>query len=1425
MSKTHLNSGEDYNKKTYFNIISGIIFLLLFQTNTSAFNVGDTISVIAIINVRTGPGTDNPEITDPDYEGYAPQGIIGEIIGGPVNANGYIWWNIDYGNGLYSGWSIENGIQIVAAIPILKWPLQGNINDRTIIIGFGANWVWGECPTGVYKKHVALDISGTVSESVYAPEAGIVHIGQDSSHPEWANYVVIVHSGFTTVCWHINPTVQEGQNVTKGQIIGNIANISPYQIHLHFGVRASNYQTGLSQVGALPQGDCGGYPGFPEYFINPAILEYGTSGQDMNPPVVNSFSVSPSSVTVGNSFTINYSVSDTGGSGLKQAELWRANDSGGSPVGWTEIISQRTFLSGNGPYNGSFTDTSSSTGTYWYGMHVVDNAGNWNDEQNSNTSGLPGDYGPIMVTVNSPLSFTYNFAGGLNLISFPFTPKVGVSQKFADIFQSLGTDLFPYVFYLNEDETIGFASIDSVDAVAKKGYFLFLENARSCTVSGESVDTAITLHSGLNIVGVTDYVVPENNSNVFPTAFYVDSSGAVQITSIFQNGLEPGIGYYIFSDADDVVLVPGGRGTTLQQREKQSKTALESSLIQKDIKEFSSTSVGTDFSCQIAATQVNAGASPVILNFGMKPEATDGYDDGIDAICDLPMPGNMTAKFNESFGLKNSYKTPSDFKTWPILVRSESPDTGPINTNPVVISWTIPQQGTIDPDASFELLDSVGNVLISDMRTTTQISFLVDAPNTERRYTIRATLVTPPQSGMVHFISSSYSVSESNGSVTIFVGRSGGSDGAASVNYETSDDTATSGSDYTAVSGTLNWADGDDTDKTISVPLINDSAHEVSETFTVTLTEASGATLGSPSQTMITINDDDQQAGIARTTTTLNVSDSSIIYGHSGTFTATVAVVPPDSGTPTGGTVTFLDGNTVIGSSTLIDGTAIFTTTSLKAGLHFITARYSGDGLNFAASSTIVGPNSIINTIAGNGSSGFSGDNGLATNAMLNSPSPVAIDANGHLFIADEGNNRVREVDLSTNIIFTFAGNGTSGYSGDGGQANMASFRIPACVAVDTNNNLFISDNGNHRIRKVNLSTGIITTAVGNGTRGFSGDGGQATLAQLSIPTGIAIDPQGNLFISDQGNNRIREVNLLTGIISTVAGNGVQGYSGDNGQATLASLFSPSAVARDTNGNLLIADFSNYRIRRVNLSTGIITTVAGNGTYGYTGDNGLATEASLTGPSGVAVDTSGNILIADWEYNRIREVNHSTHIITTLVGGGVGGLGDDGPANLARLNSPVGVAFDASGNLFIGDQGNNLVRRVSAGVTVNVMSQMTVDLNNDGIPDFYDFSNFATNWQNISCSLPDWCNGSDFDKNGIVDIHDLRTFAEFWLWSVADVDIDDDVDFVDYAILGNHWMYQNCSAPNWCNGNDFDKSGKVDILDLFEFTDSWLSGF
>jgi hypothetical protein len=348
--------------------------------------------------------------------------------------------------------------------------------------------------------------------------------------------------------------------------------------------------------------------------------------------------------------------------------------------------------------------------------------------------------------------------------------------------------------------------------------------------------------------------------------------------------------------------------------------------------------------------------------------------------------------------------------------------------------------------------------------------------------------------------------------------------------------------------------------------------------------------------------------------------------------------------------------------------------------------------LNLVACSGLAqsGYTGIIGTVAGSGTPGSSGDGGLATAAQLNRPTGVAVDSLGNFYFADYSNFRIRKVSAA-GVISTVAGNGTAGFSGDGGLATAAQLDRAIDVAVDSLGNLYIADSNNNRIRKVS-ATGIISTVAGSGTAGFNGDGGLATAAQLNGPVDVAVDALGNLYVADANNNRIRKVSAA-GIISTVAGNGTAGFGGDGGLATAAQLNGPQFGAVDALGNLYIADFGNKRIRKVS-AAGIISTVAGNGTTGFSGDGGLATAAQLDRPQCVAIDAAGTLYIADFGNNRVRKVTPAG-IISTVAGGGSSGLGDGSLATAAQLNGPAGVALDSAGSLYIGDYLNNRIRKVS----------------------------------------------------------------------------------------------------------------------------------
>jgi len=390
----------------------------------------------------------------------------------------------------------------------------------------------------------------------------------------------------------------------------------------------------------------------------------------------------------------------------------------------------------------------------------------------------------------------------------------------------------------------------------------------------------------------------------------------------------------------------------------------------------------------------------------------------------------------------------------------------------------------------------------------------------------------------------------------------------------------------------------------------------------------------------------------------------------------------------------------------------------------------------------------VITTVVGNSTAGYTGDGEKAIGAELNAAEGIAFDTANNLYIADRGNNRVRKVSSDGNIL-TVAGNGTAGYSGDGGPATKAQLSSPSFVAVDRTGNLYITDSNNKCIRRVTPS-GSIDTVVGSAARGagavelnsptgiaidddgalfiadaganhilrlnpdgnvvrvaglfsggysggYSGDGGSATEARITSPQGLAVDHGGNLYFADSLNDRIREVSH-SGVIATVAGNGSKGYSGDNGPAAQAQLFDPDAVVIDNAGSVVVADAGNARVRRISRG-GLITTVAGTGKVGYSGDGGPAINAELGGRQpivglGLAVDDDGTIYIADWGNDRVRKVTNG--IITTVAGNGrTGYSGDGGPATNAELN-PSGIALDRRGNLYISDMAHHVVRKVTA---------------------------------------------------------------------------------------------------------------------------------
>jgi sugar lactone lactonase YvrE len=356
-----------------------------------------------------------------------------------------------------------------------------------------------------------------------------------------------------------------------------------------------------------------------------------------------------------------------------------------------------------------------------------------------------------------------------------------------------------------------------------------------------------------------------------------------------------------------------------------------------------------------------------------------------------------------------------------------------------------------------------------------------------------------------------------------------------------------------------------------------------------------------------------------------------------------------------------------------------------------------------------------ISTAAGSGPNNVmwgsdGGDGGPATQAGLNAPTGVAVDSAGNLYIVD-WSGRIRKVMASTGIVFTVAGRGQTGYSGDGGQATSALLGGPGALAIDAYDNVYYSDVKNFRIRKITARTGIITTIAGNGSMWDSGDGGLAINAGINGgASGIAVDLAGNVYFTN-GGDRVRKVSAATGVITTIAGSFGTAYSGDGRSAVAAQIAQPAAVAVDSAGNLYIAARGEHRIRKVHAASGIITTIAGASTGhlvqsgpftmtsydgGFSGDGGPATRALLNSPEGLAVDKAGNIYISDtWNY-RVRKIDASTGIIETIAGTGVKGFSmENGPATSAQITFSCGIAVNTAGRVYFADQFNHRIRALT----------------------------------------------------------------------------------------------------------------------------------
>lgn len=343
-----------------------------------------------------------------------------------------------------------------------------------------------------------------------------------------------------------------------------------------------------------------------------------------------------------------------------------------------------------------------------------------------------------------------------------------------------------------------------------------------------------------------------------------------------------------------------------------------------------------------------------------------------------------------------------------------------------------------------------------------------------------------------------------------------------------------------------------------------------------------------------------------------------------------------------------------------------------------------------AAAAAIIA--SIISSPVGTGARGYSGDGGPASQAQLDQPFHCCKDLAGNLYIADTLNHCIRKVDALSGVITTVAGSGVKGYTGDGGPARKATLNEPYGVLADAEGNLYIVDRLNYCIRRVDARSGRISTVAGTGVAGYSGDGGPGHEAMLREPNAIDFDPAGNLYIADVRDCRIRKLDIRTGVITTVAGTGRREFTGDGGPAALAGINGARGVAFDATGTMFICEREGNRIRKVNRTTGAIETIAGSGAKGYAGDGGPAKLATFNGPKWIHVGGDSHLYIVDTENHCVRRIDSHTGIITTVAGGRKGPGGDGGPATEAGMDRPHGCWVDAEGRLYTGDTNNHRIR-------------------------------------------------------------------------------------------------------------------------------------
>ncbi|MGA2065001.1 MAG: MBG domain-containing protein [Thermoguttaceae bacterium] len=1006
-------------------------------------------------------------------------------------------------------------------------------------------------------------------------------------------------------------------------------------------------------------------------------------------PSVNSFVVSPTALTQGTSVQIQWTVSDATGPGLKQVELWRAPDANGVPGNWGSSPIQTVAVSGTGQVAGSFVDSNPPVGVWWYGIHVVDENNVYSTEQDA---GL----GPTSVTVNPPAHVPPS-VGSLSGSPNPVVLGSTLTLTANNVTDSDGT-VVAVGFYRDvngngaidrgTDEFLGLGTQNGTTwtwtgstsgfPTRSNTYMAWAEDddyaySNTVTTTG-TVNSPTSPTLGVSVISLTLPTATQGTAGA-TAGFTVNGSGLGGTDSVLlwaPTGCEISQNYTSgFADVLSLYTDASGdlSSTTVYARISAAATASVNGYLAVDDTLHSSLDKLIPVNGTVQAVHqppsigsLRTSPEPVIQGSDLTLTASnvtdsDGTVVGVDFYCESNgQPGLQTGSGGDTF-LGSGTQSAS---TW---------------------SWDGSTAGFALGANTYYAVAQDNDGALSDPVSTT------------------GTVTGTPEivvEGWDGGTAGNIFNGQGDGCGTYF--GSVAQNSAAPTQSFTVQNTGTG----TLTIGAMTVPPG----FTITGPLASTIPAGGSDNFTVQMSTANPGTLGggvsftsnaAGSPFSFAISGTVTFAGPATTTTVLSASPPSSTYGQPVTLTATIALLPDGSATPNGGTVTFIDGGTALGTATVSGGIGAISTTAIQAGSQELTAVYSGYSSEFPGSTS-----SMITTFAGS--------------PEVGGPSDVAIDASGDVFIADTGDNCIREVVVSSGAIITIAGNGTAGYNGDGIQATAASLNGPQGVALDGLGHLFIADTWNCRIREVDLSTGLISTVVGNGTAGFNGDGSPATGVELNHPTRIALDGAGDIFVADMLNNRVREFIAATNSIRTVAGCATGGFGGDGGPPTSASLAGPMGVALDASGDLFIADSGNNRIREVNVSTSRITTVAGGNSGVWVGDNIQATAASFGDPIDVTLDKNGNLIFVASGSLRVCKVDMSSGILTTVVGNGHCGATDGASPLGAQVWSVDGLAVAGNGDLYLADQARGVrVVRPCLSATVTQATLAVAADNSNGV--------------------------------------------------------------------------------------------------------------